>query len=279
MHSLTSRQNMFAQTFHLVRRAARQVAITAGLGLGISLSLGLGLGILSGCQAIVTSTPQAHVRVIDASPDAPALDIYRRASNAEVSNAEGGSALAYNLGSGTLTSYIPFTPGNYTIAAETAGTRQTLSSSKATFADAAQYTVLIGNIAASLNHHVLTDQSHAAPAGQIALRFIDQATRIGAVDLYLVPAGQKLTAVSPLLTGVTFDTNTGYLTIPNGAYTLVALATGTLPTSTAIPEYTGARITYSAGAARTIILIDQQAPAPGLQVITADDFDSPIATD
>ena len=255
MHSLTSRRNMFAQLPHPVRLAA------------ITASIGLGLGVLTGCQAIVTSTPQAHVRIIDASPDAPNLDIY-----------EGSNALAYNLGSGTLTSYIAFTPGSYTIAAETAGTRQTLSSSKANFAGAAQYTVLIGNIAAGLKHLVLTDQSQAAPAGQISLRFIHQATRISAVDIYLVPAGQKLTAVSPLLTGVAFESNTGYLNIPNGAYTLVMLPAGTIPTSTTAAAYTGTRIAYSAGAARTIILIDpQNVTAPGLQVITADDFDSPTS--
>jgi hypothetical protein len=54
---------------------------------------------------------------------------------------------------------------------------------------------------------------------------------------------------------------------------------GTVPTSETIATYTCAQVTYSGGAARTIILIDQQLiTTPGLQVITADDFDSPTAT-
>jgi hypothetical protein len=246
---------MFPQTRHLVRRAARLAALAAGLG------------ILSGCQAIVNSVPQSQVRIIDASPDAPGLDIY-----------EGSTALAYNLGFGTLTSYIPLAPGNYTIAADTAGSRQGLTSSKATFLAAAQYTVLIGNDAASLQQLILTDQSQAAPSGQISLRFIDQATQIGAVDIYLVPAGQKLTAVTPVITGVVFNTNTGYLNIPTGTYTLVMVPTGTIPNSATVATYTGSQVTYPGGSARTIILIDQQLlTTPGLQVISADDYDSPTA--
>ena len=247
---------MIPETRHLVRRAASLAVLAAALG------------ILSGCQAIVNSTPQSQVRVIDASPDASGLDIY-----------EGSTALAYNLGFGTLTSYVPLAPGPYTLTADTAGSKQVLTSSKATFVAATQYTVLIGNAAASLQQLILVDQSQAAPIGQISLRFIDQATRIGAVDIYLVPAGQKLTAVTPVLTGIVFNTNTGYLNIPNGTYTVVMVPTGTIPTNTTVATYTGAQVTYPAGSARTIILIDQQlVTSPGLQVLTADDYDSPTAT-
>jgi len=241
---------------HLVRRPARIASIAAVLSL------------LSGCQAIVSSPPVSQVRIITASPDAPALDIY-----------QGDTALTFNLGSGTITSYIPLPPGNYTINAETAGSRQVLSASKAIFAPSTQYTVLIGNSASSLQQLTLTDQSQPAPTGQISLRFINQATRTGAVDIYLVPAGQKSTAVTPVVTGVAFDANTGYLNVPAGTYSLVMLPAGTVPNSTNVATYTGAQVNYSAGTARTIILIDQQlVTTPGLKVITAEDFDTQPAT-
>jgi hypothetical protein len=244
---------MFFKHRHLVGRSARLTFVAATLST------------LSGCQAFVSGPPLSQVRVITASPDAPALDIY-----------QGDNALTFNLGSGTITSYIPVTPGTYTINAEAAGSRQVLSATKATFAPSAQYTVLIGNSAASLQQLTLTDQSQPAPSGQISLRFIDQATRNCAVDIYLVPAGQKLATVTPVLTGIAFGANTGYLNIPTGIYTLVMLPTGTVPNSTAVATYTGAQVTYSAGTARTIILIDQQlVTTPGLHVITANDFDSP----
>jgi hypothetical protein len=236
---------------HLVRPVARVVAATA-----ILLTL-------AGCGAMVSTAPVPQVRVVTASPDAPRLDIY-----------QGSNPLAHNLGFGTITSYIPLSPGIDTIAANTAGTRQLLSLSRTNFASSGQYTVLIGSTAASMQQLTLIDQSQPALPGQIALRFLNQATRSGAVDIYLVPAGQKLTTIAPTVTNILFGVNTGYLNLPNGAYSLVIVPAGTVPPSSTLAIYNGSQVTYSSGSARTIILIDQQPPsAPGLQVITASDFD------
>lgn len=224
--------------------------------------------LLSGCQAVVSSPSASQVRIIAASPDAPGLDIYQN-----------NSVVAYNLGFGTVTSYISTDPGTFTISADQAGSKQALASAKGTFAAANQYTVLIGNSAANLQELILKDQAQSAPSGQISLRFIDQATRIGAIDIYLVPMGQKFTAVTPLITNVTFPMNTGYLNIPTGTYTLVIVPTGTIPTSSTVATYTGAQIAYTGGSVTTVVLIDQQlVTTPGLQVITAQDYISPTAT-
>jgi hypothetical protein len=248
---------MFAKLLHLDRLTTLPAAALALLGVVA----------LTGCGAITSSEPVAQVRIIHATPDAPGLDIY-----------QGHNALAFNLGFGTVTSYIQLNPGTYTLDADTAGSRQALSSAKSTFAPSTQYTVLLGNSVNSLQQLTLTDQSQAAPAGQIALRFINQATRIGAVDTYLVPAGQKVSAVSPLVTGMAFGANTGYLNIPIGTYSIIMLPAGSVPSSSSVATYSGPQVQYSSGAARTIILIDQPlVTTPGLQVITAADFDSPGA--
>jgi hypothetical protein len=174
---------------------------------------------------------------------------------------------------------VPVNPGTYTSTATQAGSKQALSTSRATYTTGSQYTILIGNVAASLQQLVLKDQSQAAPSGQISVRFIDQATRIAAQDLYLVPSGKKLTDVSPIYSNISFSTNTGYLNIPTGTYTLVAVPTGTVPASDTITTYTGAQVTYTGGSVTTIILIDQQiVTTPGLQIITATDYTSPTAT-
>jgi hypothetical protein len=244
---------MFARSLHFDCVAIRVVAALVALGT------------LTGCQAIVSPSPEAHVRIINATPDAPRLDLY-----------QDSNALAFNLDFGTVTSYISLAPGAYTITSNTAGTRQILSSSKTVFTTSGQYTVLIGNTAASLQQLTLADQRQPAPPGQIALRFINQATRAGAVDIYLVPAGQKINAVPPIVTASTFGTNTGYVNIPTGTYSLAMLPAGTIPASTTIATYTGPQVAYSVGSARTIILIDQPfVTTPGLQVITANDFDPP----
>src|ERR1700732_4750099 len=102
------------------------------------------LGTLSGCQGIVSSPTLSQLRIIDASPDAPGLDIYA-----------GTAAIDYNLGFGSITSYVPVDPGTYTISADSAGTKQVLSTAKVTVAAAGQYTVLLGNVAASMQETIL----------------------------------------------------------------------------------------------------------------------------
>src|SRR5215468_7424158 len=150
----------------LLRLRAGKAACSAAL-----IAMG---ALLSGCQGIVNSPTASQVRIINASPDAPGLDIYQN-----------NVAIAYNLGFGTITSYVPIDPGTYTTTANSAGTKQVLSSNKATFVTATQYTILIGNVSASLQQLTLKDQSQPAPSGQISLRFIDQATRVNGLDAYL----------------------------------------------------------------------------------------------
>ncbi|WP_241654994.1 DUF4397 domain-containing protein [Granulicella sibirica] len=225
--------------------------------------------IVSGCQSVSgTSIVTSQVRIIDASPDAPAVDIY-----------QGSNPVAYNLGFGTATSYIPISPGLYDFTADTTGTRQVLTTARATFATGGQYTVLISNIAASLQEIVIKDQGASAPSGNVSLRFLDEGTATGAVDVYLVPSGSAITAVSPLVTGFTFGTNSGYLNVPAGAYKVVIYPTGSVPTATSVGSYTGSLVTYSSGAARTLIILDSKLLAsPAAQIITVSDYDSPSAT-
>jgi hypothetical protein len=247
---------------------------------GSLAALALLAAALSGCQGISGIQSFTQVRVIDASPDAPALDIHQNSSVG-----------LYNIGFGTVSSYMPVAPGPYTHSAYTAGTQQRLAAVRGTFSTGNQYTVLAGNIAASLQMSVLKDQSTPAPSGQVALRFLDQTTRAGAVDVYLLPAGSSFAGLLPLATAATFGSNTGYINAPSGTYSIVAFPAGTIPLTPATPAFTGAQANYPAGSARTIILIDQppaqqaaqpstaQQPstAPTLQLITAYDYDTPAS--
>ncbi len=226
-------------------------------------ALGLLLGSLPGCQSITGSPSVAQVRVIDASTNVSAIDVY-----------QGTGILAYNLGLGTITSYVPTLPGTFSINADVAGTKQQLTSSYGTFLNGGQYTVIVGDVSASLQETILTDQTIPAPSGQVALRFVDQSNRGGTVDLYLVPSGSNITQVRAVLTGVALGTNTGYIDVPAGTYTLAAVPSGTVPTTATATSYYGASVNYPSGTARTIVLIDQQLiTTPGIQIVVADDYD------
>ena len=216
---------------------------------------------LPGCQSITGTASVSQVRLVDAASDVNGVDVY-----------QGSGILAYNLGLGTVTSYVPITPGNYSIIADNAGTRQLLAAQGGTFANGSQYTVLLGNYLTGLQETILKDQSQAAPSGQIAIRVVDESDTSGGLDLYLIPSGATILTVKPFLTNVTFTQNSGYINIPAGTYTLEALPTGTT-------QYTGAAVTYGGGSAKTLIILNQQLiTIPGVQVITASDYDPIAAT-
>ncbi len=222
------------------------------------------LGTLPGCQSITGNPSLSQVRIIDASPDAPGVDVY-----------QGSAVLAYNLGLGTVTSYVPIAPGTYSVIVDTAGTKQQLVSAAGTFLNNSQYTVLVGNYAATLQELILKDQSQPAPSGDISVRIIDQSVKTGAVDVYMVPSGSTLAAALPILTDISFNTNSGYLNIPSATYTLVVVPTGTKVSTATATLYTGAAVTYPGGSARTLVLIDTVTTSiPGIQVVTANDYDT-----
>jgi hypothetical protein len=226
---------------------------------------------LSGCQGITLSS--AQLRVIDASPDAGVIDSYQNSS-----------ALAYNLGFGTMTSYIPMSPGVYNLAADKAGSHQTLVANTETLVANKQYTEIIGAGLANMQQTLYLDQSTPAAAGRIAVRVINETTRAGGVDVYLIPmasAFSKGLSASPLAVNLGFGANSGYIDLPEGTYSIDVVPTGTALASSTVTLLSGAQVDYASGAVRTVVLIDQQATGaqhnvltPGVQAIVADDTDA-----
>jgi len=229
-------------------------------------ALALLLGGLPGCQSIeVTTTNVSELRVIDASPDpnVPGLDFYLN-----------NTGLTYNVGFEYYSNYIPLAPGSYTISATAEKSTQPLVSTSATLVNGNSYSAIVGNQLANLSETVIQDQTQPAPSGEISIRFVDQASKVGAVDIYLIPTGSTLITTLPLLTDVTFGTNTGYLNIPANTYTIAMVPTGTVPLATTLTLYTGSQIAYATGAVRTFIMTDQQiTTVPGLQVVLVKDVD------
>ncbi len=222
---------------------------------------------LPGCQSISPTTTYADIRFIDASLDAGGIDIY-----------QGNTAVVYNMGFTTVSSYVAISPGTYRFTADTANTKQVLVSASAGIATGKQYTLLISNVAASLQETIFQDQSSPAPSGQIAIRVINEATSTSGTpfDVYMVPSGTLLINVKPILSNVAFNTIGSYIDIPTGSYSVVIVPAGTVLTSTTVATYTSAVKAYTAGSAHSFIILDQQlVTTPGAQVITTDDYEPP----
>ncbi|MEO6802716.1 MAG: DUF4397 domain-containing protein [Granulicella sp.] len=244
---------MPASSLNLARQAKRAAA------------LALGCAVLTGCQSFRPANPSAMVRIIDVSPDAPALDMY-----------QGDNAVAYNLNFGTVTSYVPIAPGNSTFMVAPAGSRQALSSIQGTFTAGTLYTVLVDDSATNLQQVILTDRVQAAASKAStapSVRLIHQAPRIGAVDIYLVPAGKRLSAVRPVVSNLAPGSSTGYLVVPNCICAAVMVPAGTAPRA-GTASHIETQANYGSGTARTLILLDPPATSSsGLQVITTVDAD------
>ncbi len=231
--------------------------------LGIVLAC---LGLLTGCQSFTTASTTPRLRVIDLSADAGALDIY-----------QGGHAIAYNLGYGTVTSYIALTPGSSITTVVPAGSRQILSSAKAAFVAGGQYTLLIHSSLASLQQSFLADQPTAIGA---SVRVIHQAERNGAVDLYLVPDGRRIASTMAVALHLAPGVVTAYLPVPEGIGTAIVLPAGTRPSAASLALHTGRQIDYTHGSARTLILLDAPPTvARSLNVIETVDGETPNPID
>jgi hypothetical protein len=155
---------------------------------------------------------------------------------------------------------------------------QVLAASSVSLGSQKSYTVISGNVLANLQETIFADQNFAAPSGQVAIRIINEATRIGAVDIYLVPNGGKLSTTLPVATNITFNNNSGYIDIPAGTYTVAVLPTGTAPGSGST-LYSGPQGSYPNGSASTLMVIDTPlTTSPAASVVVLTDFQSATTT-
>ena len=233
----------------------------AGAGLlGVS-ALGL-----SGCQSITADGPDAaQVRFVDASTDAPALDLYLNANG-----------VAYNLSFGTVTSYVAAGPGEYHISANRANTGQALVNAKAALGATRQYTAVISNSVDNLQENVYPDAHAPAPAGTLAVRVLNAAASMGPVDVYLLPSGGSAAGSTPLARDLGYPGDGGYIDVPaNGSYSVEVVPAGVAPAAGNGGLLSGVSVKGSSEAVRTVVLGDAPTGSKGLNGFVLEDFDTP----
>jgi hypothetical protein len=212
---------------------------------------------LLGCQSIANSSySQTQVRVIDASYNAPALDV-------DVAT----TPIATNIGSGTFSNYAFLPPENATAYVYPTGTKKAGGQTEGQFLVNEQHSILISDSGKGYAASILTDQPAAAPAGSFSIRFLHQALQAGAVDIYLVPDGSTLADAKPLYANVAPRSVEGYANVPAGSYAIVVTPAGVTKT----PSATTA-IQFVAGQVRTVLIMDAQLTTnPPVTVTVGDD--------
>lgn len=225
----------------------RVVAPLRPLGLALAAIASLAAAFtLSACQNVATYTQPSLVRVIDASYIAPAVNVVVE-----------GETLASNIGQGTITPYgtLPAsTAASIKITAATGGTA--LVTTSGTLLPGYQHSVfLTDNGAASSGYQVtiLEDQQTAAASGHSAFRFLNQAAKIGAVDVYMIPAGTTMANSIPIVTDLATGGTAGYISFTSQTVTMVIV-----PTGLTTPKYTSASMALTGGEVRTVLIMDTQ---------------------
>ena len=100
---------------------------------------------------------------------------------------------------------------------------------------------------------MVTDQQTAAAAGHSAFRFLNQAIKTGAVDVYMVPNGSTLAQSIPLVSNLAVGASFNYVDFASQTVTMVVT-----PTGKTIPKYTSTTLYLSGGEVRTVLLVDAQ---------------------
>lgn len=215
---------------------------------------------LSSCTNVTGFSQPSLVRVIDASFIAPAVNIY-------VEN----TLFAGNVGEGYISNYGTVTPS---LAAPIKVTQATggaaLVTASGTLNPGAQHSVFLtdnGSTPTEYSVTVLEDQQIAAAAGHSAFRWLNQAPRTGAVDVYMVPGSATLAGSIPLCTNLAVGATCGYVSFASQAVTMVIT-----PTGTTTPKFTSTALGLTGGEVRTVVIVDSQLTSdPPVQVVIAKD--------
>jgi len=220
-------------------QALPRLSVVAAALLAVALAL-------SACQNVATTTQPSLVRVIDASTIAPAVNVTVE-----------GDLLAANLGQGTITPYGTVAANiaaPIDVTAATGG--KTLVSTSGTLLAGHQHSVFLTDNGVAPSGYVVTileDQQTVAAQGHSAFRFLNQAAKTGAVDVYMVPAGATLANSIPIVTNLPVGGTAGYISFASQTVTMVVTPTGVIT-----PEYPSSPMTLTGSEVRTVLLIDSQ---------------------
>lgn len=212
---------------------------------------------LCACQSVSESQTTSLVRVVDASYNAPAVDVYA-----------GKTEIAKNVRAGTITNYAILSPGPVTITVDAVGATKPLAKLTADLQAAKQHSVYLADVGSGFETKLLTDQAVPSPVGEFSVRFLQTAGATGAVDVYYLRSGESVADATPVVKGLQPGQSSGYVNVPDGSYRLVVTKAGSTD-----PVFTGSSVTYAGGQVRTVLIEDEPTihPEP-VRVVVGDDL-------
>jgi len=211
-------------------------------------------------QILDVSTP-ATVRVIHDTADAPAVSVY--------ANSSFTSPVVASLAFPNFTGYLPVLPASSISSFQVtpAGNPGTVVlNAPVTLTAGTQYSVYAVGTLATIQPLVTTDDRRRL-ATQAKVRIIHGSPSAGSVDIYLTAPGAGIATAIPILTGVPFKADTGFLSVPAGSYDVTVTPSGTK--SAAIGPAT---ISVANNGIYTAVARDNAGGGTPLGLILLDDF-------
>lgn len=200
----------------------------------------------------------ADLRVVHASPDAPAVDI--------VVNNNFTTPLVQDLAFPSATGFVSVAPAAYNVKVAAANTTTAVINADLTLQPAVRYTVLAVNRLASIEPLVVTDDARRIVTAA-KLRVIHGSPTAANVDIYVTAPGTSIAALSPTLANVAFKANTGFLQLPPGNYAVTVTPAGS-KTAAIGPV----NISLEGGGIYTAVARDALPGQTALGLILLDDF-------
>jgi len=198
----------------------------------------------------------ARVRVVHASPDAPAVDVWVN-----------GSVAFANAPFQGITDYASLSPATYNVqVTPTGATTPVVIEADLDLAANTDYTVVAVGLLADIEPLVLIDNNSAPAAGKAHVRFVHASPDAPAVDIAVANGGPVLFSDIP------FKGVGDYLPVDAGTYDLEARIAGTETVALSVPG-----VALEEGTVYTIFAMGLAGGSPALAAVPSVDASYPVA--
>lgn len=200
--------------------------------------------VMTGCSDDDKTGPNgtAQVRVVHASPDAPAVDVL-------VDNGVVLNGVTYKQSS----DYLDVPAGTRNIKVQATAGGAVVINADAAVSRGGAYTVIATGLLAAIEPLVLVDDLTPPAGGNVKVRLVHGAPNVGAVDIYVTAPNADISGLAPTLSAVPFQGASDYLEVPAGNYQVRVTGAG----SKTVALDTGA-LTLGSGQIRTAIATEAQ---------------------
>lgn len=205
------------------------------------------MGALVLCASMaLAQSGNGRVRVVHASPDAPAVDIY----------VNGGKVLE-NLPFREYSEYLALPAGSYSVDIKVTGTDTLVKNVPISVSAGKDYTAMAvgyaGGNTPGFDVMWLEDDNSLPADNGVKLRVVHAAPGAPEVDVYVTTPFETLMGKNAVLSNVPFKAASGYLTVPIGMYQARVALAGTK--TVAIDSQ---RLVTWANMVRTVVAVDNK---------------------